>query len=92
MDVIFQTMRDLVKTECRAIFAELRAEQKAQAEQKAKEMLLTPTEVCEQLKISDVTLWRWGKAEYLTPLYIGGKRRYKASDVQALIEKGGAGC
>jgi len=92
MDVIFQTMRDFVKSECRAIFAELRAEQKAQAEQKAKEMLLTPTEVCEQLKISDVTLWRWQKAEYLTPLYIGGKRRYKASDVQALIEKGGAGC
>lgn len=92
MDVIFQTMRDFVKSECRAIFAELRAEQKAQAEQKAKEMLLTPAEVCEQLKISDVTLWRWGKAEYLTPLYIGGKRRYKASDVQALIEKGGAGC
>ena len=86
MDVIFQTMRDFVKSECRAIFAELRAEQKA------KEMLLTPAEVCEQLKISDVTLWRWGKAEYLTPLYIGGKRRYKASDVQALIEKGGAGC
>ena len=52
MDVIFQTMRDLIKTECRAIFAELRAEQKAQAEQNAKEMLLTPTEVCEQLKIS----------------------------------------
>lgn len=92
MDVIFQTMRDFVKSECRTIFAELRAEQKAQAEQKAKEMLLTPAEVCEQLKISDVTLWRWGKAEYLTPLYIGGKRRYKASDVQALIEKGGAGC
>ena len=62
------------------------------AEQKAKEMLLTPAEVCEQLKISDVTLWRWSKAEYLTPLYIGGKRRYKASDVQALIEKGGARC
>ena len=92
MDAIFQTMRDFVKSECRAIFAELRAEQKAQAEQKAKEMLLTPTEVCEQLRISEVTLWRWSKAEYLTPLYIGGKRRYKASDVQALIEKGGAGC
>lgn len=92
MDVIFQTMRDFVKSECRAIFAELRAEQKAQAEQKAKEMLLTPAEVCEQLKISDVTLWRWQKAEYLTPLYIGGKRRYKASDVQVLIEKGGAKC
>ena len=92
MDVIIKTMRDFVKSECRAIFAELRAEQKAQAEQKAKEMLLTPTEVCEQLKISDVTLWRWQKAEYLTPLYIGGKRRYKVSDVQALIEKGGAGC
>ena len=85
-------MRDLVKTECRAIFAELRAEQKAQAEQKAKEMLLTPTEVCEQLKISDVTLWRWQKAEYLTPLYIGGKRRFKSSEVQAIIEKGGARC
>lgn len=92
MEVIFQTIRDFVKSECRAIFAELRAEQKAQAEQKAKEMLLTPTEVCEQLKISDVTLWRWQKAEYLTPLYIGGKRRFKSSEVQAIIEKGGVKC
>jgi hypothetical protein len=73
MDVIIKTMRDYVKAECRAIFAELRAEQKAQAEQKAKDMLLTPTEVCEQLRISEVALWRWSKAEYLTPLYIGGK-------------------
>lgn len=85
-------MRDLIKAECRAIFAELRAEAKADAEKKAREMLLTPTEVCEQLKISDVTLWRWGKAEYLTPLYIGGKRRFRASEVQAIIEKGGERC
>lgn len=92
MDIIFKTMRDLVKTECRAIFAELRVEQKAQDEQKAKEILLTPTEVCEQLKISEVTLWRWQKAEYLKPLYIGGKRRYKTSDVQSLIEKGEVKC
>ena len=92
MDIIFQTMRDYIKAECKAIFAEIRAEQKADAEQRAKEMLLTPTDVCEQLKISDVTLWRWQKAEYLTPLYIGGKRRYKASEVQSIIEKGGAKC
>lgn len=87
MNEIFNSVRDLVKAECRAIFAEIRAEAKAEAEQKAKEMLLTPMEVCERLKISDVTLWRYTKAEYLTPIYIGGKRRFKASDVQKIIER-----
>ena len=55
MDVIFQTMRDLIKTECRAIFAELRAEQKAQAEQKAKEMLfegISISAIAEELRFS----------------------------------------
>lgn len=87
MDVIFNSVRDLVKAECRAIFAEIRAEAKAEAEQKAKEMLLTPTEVCERLSITSTTLWRWQKAEYLIPIYIGGKRRFKTKDVEAIIEQ-----
>ena len=92
MMTILQCNREELRAEIKAIYAEIISDAMKEAEAKAKEMLLTPTEVCEQLKISDVTLWRWQKAEYLTPLYIGGKRRFKSSEVQAIIEKGGAGC
>ena len=92
MMTILQCNREELRAEIKAIYAEIISDAMKEAEAKAKEMLLTPTEVCEQLKISDVTLWRWQKAEYLKPLYIGGKRRYKTSDVQSLIEKGGVKC
>lgn len=59
------------------------------AEAKAMEVLLTPEQAEETLKISATTLWRWGKSGYLPPIYIGGKKRYKRSAIMALIEKGG---
>ena len=87
MTTILQCNREELKAEIKAIYAEMLSDAMKEAEAKAKEMLLTPTEVCERLKISEVSLWRYTKAEYLTPIYIGGKRRFKASDVQKIIER-----
>lgn len=42
--------------------------------------------VMEMLDVSQSTLWRWQKAGYLVPLNVGGKRRYKMSDVRRIIE------
>jgi len=42
-------------------------------------------------KILDVTkssLWRWKKQGLLVPIEIGGKRRYKMSDIQRILEGG----
>lgn len=42
--------------------------------------------VMEMLGVSDATLWRWKKIGYLVPLNVGGKRRYRMSDVKRILE------
>lgn len=49
----------------------------------------SPKQVSEILNVNLVTLWRWSKNGYLVPLDIGGKRRYKMSDIKALLNKKG---
>lgn len=41
--------------------------------------------VMEILDVSVATLYRWQKSGYLVPLTIGGKRRYKMSDVKRIL-------
>lgn len=71
-----------------SIFSVMQAEADRQATEKVKEYLLTPEEAAELLKVSNVTLWRWNKSNYLTPVYVGGKKRYRNSDIAKIIEKG----
>lgn len=49
--------------------------------------LLTIDEVSAMLKVSKMTLYRWDKAGLLTKIEVGGKRRYRRSEVEALTEK-----
>ena len=42
--------------------------------------------VMEILGVSSATLWRWQKLGYLVPLNVGGKRRYRMSDVKRVLE------
>lgn len=50
--------------------------------------LLTIDEVSEMLKVSKMTLHRWDKSGFLKKIDIGGHRRYRRSDVEAITEKG----
>ena len=34
------------------------------------------------------TLWRWAKRGYLVPVEIGGKRRYKMSEIKSILNGG----
>ena len=43
--------------------------------------------VAEMLDVSRPTLWRWEKIGYLVPIRVGGKVRYKMSDVKRIIEE-----
>ena len=52
------------------------------------ERYLTGTEVCEMLSVEATTLWRWCKRGYITPIKIGGKTRYRLSDVKQIAEGG----
>lgn len=46
------------------------------------------TKVAEILDVDKSTLWRWAKCGYLVPIEVGGKRRYRMSDVKAILEGG----
>lgn len=54
------------------------------------ETYLSPQQVSEMLHIDLSTLWRWNRKKYLEHIEVGGKRRYKLSDIDKLLKKGGA--
>lgn len=45
----------------------------------------TPKQVAEILSVDMSTLWRWEKKNYLVPVKVGGKRRYKMSEVKQIL-------
>lgn len=50
------------------------------------EVLLTPAEVASLFRVDPKTVTRWAKAGKLTSIRtLGGHRRYKESEVKALI-------
>lgn len=49
--------------------------------------LLTTDEVAKILKVSKMTLHRWDKNGVLKKVDVGGQRRYRRSDVEAITEK-----
>ncbi|MEI6554219.1 MAG: helix-turn-helix domain-containing protein [Paludibacter sp.] len=52
------------------------------------ETYATREQVCEILSVNQSTLWRWAQREYLVPIEIGGKRKYKMSSVKAILNGG----
>ncbi|MBP6610145.1 MAG: helix-turn-helix domain-containing protein [Paludibacter sp.] len=50
----------------------------------------TPKQVCEILNVDASTLWRWNKRGYLCPAMVGGKRRYRMTEVKAILNGGRA--
>ena len=55
---------------------------------KNSDMLLTTNQVLERLKVSRTTLWVWVKKKFIVPIEIGGRQRYKLSDINAILESG----
>lgn len=49
----------------------------------------TVKQVSEILNVNITTLWRWNKKGYLKTIEFGGGRRYKMSDVKALLHEDG---
>lgn len=48
----------------------------------------TVKQVSEMLNVNASTLWRWNQKGYLKHIEFGGGRRYKMSEVKALMEGG----
>lgn len=85
---ILQVDRSELRAELKELYAEIRMEAERDAITKASERLITPEQAADTLKVSKVTLWRWEKSGYLIPVSIGGKKRYRNSDIAKIIEKG----
>ena len=67
------------------LIAEVKRElEQSIADEKAETYLSRET-VAEMLEVSTATLWRWQKLNYLVPIMVGGKRRYRKSDVMKIL-------
>jgi hypothetical protein len=53
------------------------------------DQLISPKDAAEQLGVNLTTLWRWHNEGYLVKIYIGNKPRYKQSDIDRIMKKGG---
>ena len=54
---------------------------------KERETYVTTDEAKDQLRVDRSTLWRWSKTGYLIPIEVGGKRLYKQSDIDTILNK-----
>ena len=65
-------------------------EEQIQAREATKEeVMLDEVEVLERLDKSHATLWRWNNSGYLPRYKLGGKNRYKESDVLRIMKAQG---
>lgn len=72
----------------RQLLAEARQEferERAIAAQEKTEDYLTSEMVKTLLRISESTLYRLAKTKILTPVFVGGQKRYKRSDIEKLL-------
>lgn len=74
----------------REVLADVKKELEAQTAESREDRFLTIKQVCELLSIDASTLWRWRKREYLVPVSIGGRYRYRMSDVRRMLNNGRA--
>ena len=52
---------------------------------KEKEVYLDVKQTCDILQVDRSTLWRWDKTGYLKPYRIGGKVRYRLSEIDKIL-------
>jgi excisionase family DNA binding protein len=84
METILQVSQSDLKTILSEAVEEILNHKK---QSKQSDKLLTVEETAEIFKVSKVTLWRWQKDGTLMPIRIGGKTRYRESDIQRLIKR-----
>lgn len=53
--------------------------------EKSEDDLLSPDQVCKLLGVARSTLTRWQNAGYLVPAKIGGKCKYRKSEIEGII-------
>lgn len=79
------SLGDLVNA-MRQLIAETKQELEQTIADSKAEAYLSREKTMETLDISSTTLWRWAQIGYLTPLNVGGKHRYRMSDIKRIME------
>lgn len=82
--IVSISLKDLIEANTKLV-EDVRSSLERQIRDEHEEKLLSSDKVCEILDVSKPTLWRWEKMEYLIPVRIGGKVRYKLSDIKNII-------
>lgn len=70
----------------RQLIRETKEELEKQISEAKEESYPTIDEVATMLNVNKTTLWRWAKRNYLIPVEVGGKRRYRMSDIKRILE------
>ena len=70
----------------KSAFLQWNREQIQAREAMKEEVMLDEIEVLERLGKSHATLWRWNNSGYLPRYKLGGKNRYKESDVLRIMK------
>ncbi len=83
-DLSVDELLDAIKTNVRCEINSLKGE--LNLSKTDEDELLNRSEVCELLRISDVTLWQWQKEGRIKCHKIGSRNYYKRSDVMASLQ------
>lgn len=75
---------------CQGVVAEAKRELEAEIAEDKGERYLSIKQACELLGVDPCTLWRWKKRGYLVPAEVGGKRRYRLSEIRRMLNNGAA--
>ena len=79
-------VEDVFRQEIRAymdrMFSEAMEEARAELRRRRDEEFVSISGVCKMLDVDRSTLYRWKKRRYLVPIQIGGKVRYKRSEIE----------
>lgn len=81
------TLEDL-KQFYNEVIANTKRELEAEIAEDKSERYLSIKQACEMLGVDPSTLWRWRKRNYLVPVEIGGKRRYRLSEIRRMLNQG----
>lgn len=70
----------------RMLIAEVTDQLRQELSEANSESHVRTKKACEILDVSPTTIWRLEKSGKLHPLWIGGEKRYKMSELKAILE------
>ena len=73
---------------CEAIDYSIARTKEAFETKQQPEEYITRKQTAQKLDVNPSSLWRWERENYLVPIRVGGKVRYKLSDVERIMKGG----